>query len=92
MSRKDSLKREEIHPGQPGYYDKNLHRYRYCNEFHPEGLRCTRTVNHAGPHAAHMQLGIAGTTEEVLDDKGNIIDVRVKQGMRNTEDVQIATW
>jgi hypothetical protein len=89
---KDMLERKEIHEGQPGYYPKNQIRYRVCSSFHDEGLRCTRVMNHAGPHAAHIVMGIKDSTEEIRNEKGELVDIRVKTGMRNTEDVQIATW
>ena len=92
MSRKDSLVRQEVHEGQPGYYPKNQIRHRFCNAFHDDGLRCTRQANHPGPHAAHIVMGVQGSTEEVKNAAGEVIDVRVKPGMKNTEDVQIATW
>jgi len=88
-----ALDRKEIHDGQPGYYPKNQIRYRFCNNFHDEGLRCTRQMNHKGPHAAHVVMGIKDSTEEVKDpNTGEVIDIRIKPGMKNTEDVQIATW
>jgi hypothetical protein len=78
-----AINKEQIHPGQPGYYEKNENRYRYCNDFHDEGYRCTRTIKHKPPHAAHIVMGVEGT----VDAEGN-----VKPGAKNTENVQIATW
>jgi hypothetical protein len=86
------LERKEIHEGQPGYYKKNIIRYRFCSSFHDEGLRCTRQMGHQGAHAAHVVMGIKDSTEEIKNEQGEVIDVRVKTGMKNTEDVQIATW
>lgn len=88
----DSLKREELHEGMPGYYPKNQIRHRFCNAFHDEGLRCTRQMNHRPPHAAHVVMGVQGTTEEWINPATNEKEVRVKPGMKNVEDVQIATW
>jgi hypothetical protein len=87
-----ALKKEQIRPGMPGYFEKNMNRYRYCNNYHLEGYRCTRVINHHGPHAAHVEMGIAGTTEEIRNEAGEVIEIRVKPGMHNTENLQIATW
>jgi hypothetical protein len=89
---KMSLKQQRIEPGQPGYFEKNENRYRYCNEFHQEGFRCTRKQGHRPPHAAHTVMGVEGSTENVFNDKGELIEVRVKEGAKNTMNVQIATW
>jgi hypothetical protein len=79
-----SLNRKEIRPGDVGYFPKNQNRYRYCNAFHDEGLRCTRHIHHKGPHAAHYTLGIPDTIDP---ETGNI-----REGTINSIDVQIATW
>ena len=86
------FKREDIREGQRGYYKKCLIRYMVCNNSDYPGYRCTRETGHAKPHAAHTVMGIPGTTEEIKDENGMVIDVRVIPGMKNTEDVQIATW
>ena len=79
------LERKEILPGQPGYYQKNENRYKYCNDMNDEEgmFRCTREIKHKGPHAAHIIKGVEGTT----DNEGNVIP-----GMKNTVNVQLATW
>jgi hypothetical protein len=79
------LVKQEIHKGEPGYYDKNENRYKYCNDFHDEGFRCTRARNHAGPHAAHIVMGVRNTAH--IDPEGNLT-----VSPNNTENVQIATW
>jgi len=93
-----ALERKTVRPTEPGYFPKNQVRYRYCNDFHDEGLRCTRQMGHKWDgqrekHAAHVTMGVENSTEEVRDkDTGELIEIRVKPGMKNTEDVQIATW
>jgi hypothetical protein len=79
------LKRNEVVEGQPGFFEKNENRYRYCNDMNDEDgiFRCTREIKHKGAHAAHIVRGIKGT----IDADGNIIP-----GMKNTEVVQLATW
>jgi hypothetical protein len=86
------FKRQETRPDMPGYFPKNQNRYRYCNDFHDEGFRCTRPQGHKGPHAAHTTMGVEGTTETIRNEANEVVEIRVKPGMKNTQDVQIATW
>jgi hypothetical protein len=80
------LNKTELLPGMPGYWEKNNNRYRFCNNFHDEGFRCTRPMNHAGPHAAHTTRG--GATKINKNEQGEITTIDTEKDVN----VQIATW